>query len=541
MNIFPVELTFETQLELLTLLRSREEEPVWWELLRNDKSAEFVLSHLRVHPKILLQLSQLTASNILINLVKNGSYGNLSTLIELGADVNSSEKGRSALEYIIDVGNGDLIVQAVKAGADVNIRLPFHIKRQVVETVQSKFTRSRYSHGDKFNAFYSTTFDSEKTEYKLEHVGENWREVNHEKEEDRQLMEDPTIFCRICLMNDLPLVSAIIDSANSESLRKAFTLSISSGEIDMARLILAHLKDKDQHTLENMILQCIVTGGNSDIIDLIFDSIGIEDSERGEHHVIKRARMVSNLTHLSGIDRYPLLKQVERRSLHSLPDSSTMETFGNVLIVGVDDTDPELVTRTRTTIDAFQPEILLLPLNSQTAQALLESMAGLGHQVRERLDKLNKVSAVDRTPEMENQRTYDYRVVQSELWPYRDSVAAVEAASHLKTKLPTLVLTEPEPQELYTRLSSCSDRLKFDIYTNERLADMRSYEKTASKEFRQKLQNAREANFPESNKAYYTAKLNKTMDLLTSYRHKPSLCLVDIEIFDQVCERLRVL
>ena len=67
----------------------------------------------------------------------------LQELIALGADVNASEKGKSVLEYIIDTGDAKLIVQAIRAGANVNVRLPFHIKRAVVETAYSKFTRSR--------------------------------------------------------------------------------------------------------------------------------------------------------------------------------------------------------------------------------------------------------------------------------------------------------------------------------------------------------------------------------------------------------------
>ncbi|CBY38041.1 unnamed protein product [Oikopleura dioica] len=65
------------RVELLTLLRTREEEPVWWELLRNERSLDFILDELRKYPKILLQLSRLSNSNILINLIKNGHHDSL--------------------------------------------------------------------------------------------------------------------------------------------------------------------------------------------------------------------------------------------------------------------------------------------------------------------------------------------------------------------------------------------------------------------------------------------------------------------------------
>lgn len=525
------------RVELLTLLRTREEEPVWWELLRNERSLDFILGELRKYPKILMQLSRLSNSNILINLIKNGRHDSLQELISLGADVNASEKGKSVLEYIIDVGDAKLIIQAIKAGANVNVRLPFHIKRNVVETAYSKFTRSRYSHGDKFNAFNVTTFDSEKKEFALEHIDNTAFDLDNEEEEKRQLVEDPTIFCRLCLTDDFKLIEEIIGHANDESLEKAFTLVLARDQIQMAKLLLRRLRTFDEKVLENMLYRALVEGKRN-AYELILEALEIDPSKCGEFHVVKRAKMVLKLFGVEALEKFHFSRKSTSKK-EALEETSLVRQIGNVTLVAVDDTDPCLTARCARVVASCAPDVILLPLNSDTVSNLLHSLEGLAQQSKDRFERISKISALERTPEEEMQRTYDYRLIQNELWPFREAISTVDAASKLEDKIPALVLAEPDSAEIYRKVSASKDRHKFEVYTAERLSDFASYSKTDSEEFRLKLSKTRKEFFPEANEAYYGTKRDFMVSKLREHcsdRTKACLCLVDVELFDSVCD-----
>ena len=305
-------------------------------------------------------------------------------------------------------------------------------------------------------------------------------DLDNEAEEKRQLVEDPTIFCRLCLADDLALVEEIIGFASSESLEKAFTLVLARGQIQMAKVILkgfkksCEKKDGEERVLENMLYQALLEG-KSDAYGLILEVLNIEPAKISQFHVVKRAKIVLNLLGRNN-DLQEFQFQVrnswrnQRREHQNEPlTDDFFKQVGNVTLLAIDDTDPSLASRCARTVANLKPDRILLPLNSTTVGYLFHSIEGLAQQSKTRFDEISKISALERTPEEEMQRTFDYRVIQSELWPFREAVATVEAAAKLDEKIPELVMVEPETEEVYRKVGVCKDRHKFEVYTRERL------------------------------------------------------------------------
>ncbi len=326
-----------------------------------------------------------------------------------------------------------------------------------------------------------TTFDSEKKEFALEHVDNATFEVDHEEEEKRQLVEDPTIFCRLCLTDDIKLIEEIIDHANDESLTKAFTLVLARNQIQMAKVLLQRLRAFDVKVLENMLYRAlgksnsavkytlILVEGKRNAYELILEALDIDPSKSGEFHVVKKARMVLKLFGVDNLEKFHFPKSSMSKR-EPLKESNLIRQIGNVTLLAVDDTDPSLTARCARVVASSSPDVILLPLNSDTVPYLLHSMEGLAQQSKDRFERISKISALERTPEEEMQRTYDYRLIQNELWPFREAITTVEAASKLDDKIPTLVIAEPESADIYKKVSVSKDRHKFEVYTAERLS-----------------------------------------------------------------------
>jgi len=373
----------------------------------------------------------------------------------------------------------------------------------------------------------------------LEHVDNATFEVDHEEEEKRQLVEDPTIFCRLCLTDDIKLIEEIIDHANDESLTKAFTLVLARNQIKMAKVLLRRLRAFDVKVLENILYRALVEGKRN-AYELILEALDIDPSKSGEFHVVKKARMVLKLFGVDNLEKFHFPKSSMSKR-EPLKESNLIRQIGNVTLLAVDDTDPSLTARCARVVASSSPDVILLPLNSDTVPYLLHSMEGLAQQSKDRFERISKISALERTPEEEMQRTYDYRLIQNELWPFREAITTVEAASKLDDKIPTLVIAEPESADIYKKVSVSKDRHKFEVYTAERLSDFDSYSKTDSVEFRKKLSKTRQEFFPEANEAYFGTKRNFIVAKLREHcsdRKKTCLCLVDIELFDSVCDAI---
>lgn len=82
---------------------------------------------------------------------------------------------------------------------------------------------------------------------------------------------------------------------------------------------------------------------------------------------------------------------------------------------------------------------------------------------------------------------------------------------------------------------------KFQIYTRSRILDFNSWKKSSSQKFRIFLKNQRQKSFPLANEIYYEDKVDRICETLSRISLSPdTVVIVDIEIFDQLCEKLQI-
>ena len=101
---------------------------------------------------------------------------------------------------------------------------------------------------------------------------------------------------------------------------------------------------------------------------------------------------------------------------------------------------------------------------------------------------------------------------------------------------------EPPVSEVYRRLglTTKEEQDKFSIYTHSRLNDFGSWQKCQSKEFRDFLAKQREKSFPSINRLYYEKKATFiARQVLEKGADADNIALlVDIEMFDDICEKI---
>ena len=84
-----------------------------------------------------------------------------------------------------------------------------------------------------------------------------------------------------------------------------------------------------------------------------------------------------------------------------------------------------------------------------------------------------------------------------------------------------------------------TEQQKFKTYTENRILDFDSFQKTDKKIFRNFLRNSREKAFPTVNSIYYGARVAHVCKTLESVPSSNNIViLADIEIFDDICAQI---
>ena len=81
---------------------------------------------------------------------------------------------------------------------------------------------------------------------------------------------------------------------------------------------------------------------------------------------------------------------------------------------------------------------------------------------------------------------------------------------------------------------------KFYAYTNHRLFDDKSYQKTRDESYREKLAEQRRTHLPNINRQFYENRAKLMVDRIRKTEFVNSLVLVDIDLLDCVAQQLGI-
>ena len=81
---------------------------------------------------------------------------------------------------------------------------------------------------------------------------------------------------------------------------------------------------------------------------------------------------------------------------------------------------------------------------------------------------------------------------------------------------------------------------KFYAYSNHRLFDDKSYQKTHDESYREKLAEQRRTHLPNINRQFYENRAKLMVDRIRKTEFVNSLVLVDIDLLDSVAQQLGI-
>ena len=133
----------DQQWRILDTYRATFNEPLFFELFRNEKTLPFIIEYLRQNPKI-IQMRNRSDSDVLKDLMKK-NYPK-ETILEVlpfisEIQINIRDKmGKTSLEYALQYEDKELILKFLEHGANINDHIPMKIDedRHFKETLESK-------------------------------------------------------------------------------------------------------------------------------------------------------------------------------------------------------------------------------------------------------------------------------------------------------------------------------------------------------------------------------------------------------------------
>ena len=221
----------------------------------------------------------------------------------------------------------------------------------------------------------------------------------------------------------------------------------------------------------------------------------------------------------------------------------TLPNRASVVMIAVDDTYRDLEGLIFETIQSYQPENIFLPLCEERKASLFITDKEDRDILESRIKKIQELQIKQKLEGTDEkillQKKVDDDRLQNRLYPNREIRAVFQAARNLNGCV--LHFSEPKVSEVYSRMGKVSPQEleKFDVYTRSRILDLESWKKTKSPQFRDFLAKKRLEAFPTINDVYYAKRADYITKKVLEVSSHRSLILVDIELYDEICAKLK--
>ena len=181
--------------------------------------------------------------------------------------------------------------------------------------------------------------------------------------------------------------------------------------------------------------------GDTEVVSLLAQHSGIDQSDIVNHPIFKRARLLRPFLPNDISEMVEHFEKVGMPNESDVTPAAAVESpfvqsigttrCGRVHVIAVDESYPELATLVDETITATRPEHVFLPLPPEDVPVLSFAAEDAKKELTDRIHAMRGESIESQTAESKLQKTYDIGRWQRELWPYRDLHAALDAAAKL--------------------------------------------------------------------------------------------------------------